>query len=87
MNGSIMYDMARQRIADQRRQAERRRSAWQAVRARKQAAATARRRNAGAAQVPAIPDYAHEMLSAAARGTVPAQERAAEPGWPTRADR
>ena len=86
MNGSIMYDMARQRIADQHRQAERRRSARQAVRARKQAEAAARGRNAGAAQVPVIPDYAHEMFSAA-RDAVPPQRLAAEPGRPTRADR
>ena len=86
MDGSIMYDMARQRIADQHLQAERHQSARQAARARKQAEAAARRRNAGAAQVPVIPDYAHEMFSAAARDAVPAQRPAAEPGWPTRAD-
>ena len=36
MNGSIMYDIARQRIADQHRVAERRRLARLAARARKQ---------------------------------------------------
>jgi hypothetical protein len=62
MNGSIMYDIARQRIADQHRMAERRRSARQAVRARKQAEAATRRRNAREAMLPAIPDYVHELI-------------------------
>jgi hypothetical protein len=69
MHGSIMYEVARQRIADQRRAAVKdgeariSRAAARARRARKQETEQV---------VPAIPDYAHELLAAAAQDTVPA---------------
>jgi hypothetical protein len=70
MNGNLMYEVARQRIA------ERQRSAQQAGQAREQrAAARGRHAKKGTpepAAVPAIPDFAHEMFDDAARGAVPA---------------
>jgi len=64
MNGNAMYEVARQRVAEQRwaaRQAgearERRAAARAARRARKNPQETV--------AAPAIPDYAHEMFSAA----------------------
>lgn len=63
MHGNLMYEMARQRIAEQQRaarlatEAREQRSAARRGRARERAAETA----AG----PAIPDFAHEMFPAA----------------------
>jgi hypothetical protein len=73
-----MYEMAKQRIADQHRLADQRRSARAAIMARKQARA-ARRASAGASAptLTAIPDFAGEVL-AAAGDTVPAQWREAD---------
>jgi hypothetical protein len=71
MNGSIMYELAQQRIADQRRTAARdgeARVSRTAARARR-----ARGKAVEPAAIPAIPDYAHELLAAAARESVPAQ--------------
>jgi hypothetical protein len=63
MNGNAMYEVARQRVAEQRRAAvqagearERRATARAARRARKNAQETV--------AAPAIPDYAHEMFGA-----------------------
>jgi hypothetical protein len=69
MNGNLMYEMARQRIAEQQR------AARQAGEARERRAA-ARGRHAKAAApeaivAPAIPDFADEMFEAA-RKAVPA---------------
>ena len=71
MHGSMMYEVAQQRIADQRRAAVKDREA-------RTLRALARGRHArGKADepvaIPAIPDYAHELLAAAARDSVPAQ--------------
>jgi hypothetical protein len=75
VDGNLMYELARQQIADQHRLADQRRSARAAITARKQARAV-RRRTAGASApaLPAIPDYADDLL-AAAGDTVPAQWR------------
>jgi hypothetical protein len=88
MDGGMMYEIARQRIADQHRLADRRRSARQAVRARKEADAAARRREArdAAVELPAIPDYAHELLGGEAGDAVPPRP-AAVPDRPTATDR
>jgi len=73
MNGNLMYEMSRQRIAEQQR------AAREAGEARKQAKA-ARGRHARAAAatpavLPAIPDFAHELLDNAARDEIPAQRQ------------
>jgi hypothetical protein len=72
MNGNVMYEMARQRIAEQQR------AARQASEARAQRA-IARGRRAGeekpeAVVVPAIPDFADEMFDPAG-DAVPAPRR------------
>jgi len=81
MDGYLMYELARQRIADQYRAAERRLAARQAVAARKEQAAARRRavrREApGTTAAPAIPDFADELLDALARDAVPAPREAA----------
>lgn len=69
MNGNAMYEVARQRVAEQQRAAQ------QAGEAREQrAAARASRRDKKRTQdaitTPVIPDFAHEMFDGA-RGTVP----------------
>jgi hypothetical protein len=78
MHGSIMYEVARQRIADQRRAAVRDGEARMS-RAAARAARRARGKAEGPAATPAIPDYVHELL-AAARETVPAQRQEAGRG-------
>jgi hypothetical protein len=69
MNGNLMYEIARQRIAEQQRDAR------QARESREQrAAARGRRGRKDRGQeivAPAIPDFAHEMFETA-RDTVPA---------------
>lgn len=80
MNGYLMYELARQRIADQHRAAERRLAARQAAAARKERA-SARRRHAGqetadAAVVPVVPDFADELLDAMARDAAAAPQEA-----------
>jgi hypothetical protein len=79
VDGYLMYEMATERIADQHRHAQQRRTARAAITARKQARA-ARRKSAvaGGPVVPAIPDFADELLAAAAGDTVPAQWREAD---------
>lgn len=74
MNGNLMYEMARQRMAEQQRVA---REAGE-VRAQR-ASARGRRGKAPLAKEiarPAIPDFAHEMFTAA-RDAVPAQREEA----------
>jgi hypothetical protein len=74
MNGNAMYEVARQRIAEQQRAA---RLAGEA-RARR-GFALGRRARKGAPEAvaaPVIPDFAHEMFDAA-RDAVPAQREEA----------
>jgi ATP/maltotriose-dependent transcriptional regulator MalT len=77
MNGNLMYEMARQRIAEQQR------AARQAGEAReRRAAARGRRAKAKAPEAivtPAIPDFADEMFETA-RDTVPAPRTNPLPG-------
>ena len=73
MNGNAMYEVARQRIAEQQR------AARQAGEAREQRAAAraSRRAKKGTPDTitaPVIPDFAHEMFDAA-RDAVPAPRR------------
>jgi hypothetical protein len=69
MNGNLMYEMTKQRIAEQQR------AARQASEAREQRAAArgrrARQERGQEIVAPAIPDFAHEMFETA-RDTVPA---------------
>jgi hypothetical protein len=69
VNGNLMYEMTRQRIAEQQRAA---RQASQ-VRERRAAARGRRARQERGQEIvaPAIPDFAHEMFETA-RDTVPA---------------
>jgi hypothetical protein len=85
MNGNLMYEVARQRIAEQQRSARR------ASQAREQRAA-ARGRHAKnqapeEAALPAIPDFAHEMFDNAPRGTVPAPRTEGARGRHARTER
>jgi len=69
MNGNLMYEMARQRIAEQQRAAQRATEARE-----RRAAARGRRGKAKAPEVvvtPVIPDFADEMFGTA-RDVVPA---------------
>ena len=84
MNGNLMYEVARQRIAEQRRAA---RDAGEARAAR--AAARGRRAKDAAQEpvaAPAIPDYAHEMFEGV-RDAVPAPRQQDGRGRHTRASR
>jgi hypothetical protein len=83
MFGNAMYEVARARIAEQER------TARQAGEARRQRAeARGRRRKAQAAEsaVPAIPDYAEELLEVA-RNTVPTPREEAPNDRPARSGR
>jgi hypothetical protein len=71
MHDSIMYEVARQRIADQQRAAVKNGKA-RTLRALGRGR-RARRAADEAIATPLIPDYAHELLAAAARDSVPAQ--------------
>lgn len=71
MHDSIMYEVARQRIADQQRAAVKNGEA-RTLRALGRSR-RARRAADEAIATPLIPDYAHELLAAAARDSVPAQ--------------
>ncbi len=79
MNGNVMYDMARLRMADQQRIAGQRRMGRQAVRARRQARAVRRPDDRGvrAAPEPASAPVNAAQLCATARAGVPAQRREA----------
>ena len=73
MNGNTMYEVARERVAEQQR------AARQAGEAREQRAAAraSRRAKKGTPDTitaPVIPDFAHEMFDAA-RDAVPAPRR------------
>jgi len=84
MNGNAMYEVARQRIAEQQR------AARQAGEAReRRAAASGRRARKEAREViatPVIPDFAVEMFDEA-RDAVPAPRQEAKRGRQTRAGR
>ena len=85
MNGNLMYEVARQRLAEQRRAAQ---QAGEARRAR----ASARGRHARdeapeAIAAPLIPDFAHEMFGDVAQGAVPAPRREAARGRHARTNR
>ena len=84
MNGNLMYEMARQRMAEQQRAAQ------QAGEARsRRAIARWRRAKAAPAEeivTPAIPDFAAEMFQTA-RDTVPAPREEEAGGSPARSGR
>jgi hypothetical protein len=84
MNGNLMYEIARQRVAE-RQQAAREASEARALRA---AARARRARDAAAKSVaaPVIPDYAHEMFEGV-RDSVPTPRRQDERGRHTRSGR
>jgi hypothetical protein len=74
MNGYAMYEVARERVADQQRDARRAGEA--------RAARAARRAQKGAREAiaaPVIPDFAHEMFDVA-RDAVPAPRQEAGRG-------
>jgi hypothetical protein len=81
---NAMYEVTRQRIAEQQRAA---RAAGEA-RGRR-AAARGRHARAAAPEpaVPAIPDFAHELLDSAAQGAVPAPRPETARGRHARAGR
>jgi hypothetical protein len=85
MNGNLMYEVARQQIA------ERQRAAQEAGRAREQRAAArgrhAKNEKREPAVVPAIPDFADEMFDDAARGAVPAARQESARGRHARTQR
>jgi protein subunit release factor B len=79
MNGNLMYEMARQRIAEQQRAARQANEAREGREGR--AAARGRHAREVAAEIatPVIPDFAHEMFEAD-QDTVPARGRRGRAG-------
>ncbi len=75
MNGNLMYEVARQRMAELHRAASRSRDA-------RAARDAARGRNKDEVALPAIPDFAHELLAA-----IPTARPEGERGHRTRAGR
>jgi hypothetical protein len=75
MDGYAMYEVARERIAEQQRGARQAREA----RAQRAAARAARRAKKEALAAPVIPDFAHEMFDVA-RDAVPAPRQEAGRG-------
>jgi hypothetical protein len=57
MNGNLMYEVAKQRMAERQQDARRARDA-------REVRAAARRQHRDAVDLPAIPDFAHELLAA-----------------------
>lgn len=90
MNGNLMYEIARQRVAEQQRIAERQRAAQAAGEARsRHAIARWRRGKAARAEeiaTPVIPDFVAEMFEAA-RDTLPAPREEEAGGRPARSGR
>jgi hypothetical protein len=84
VNGNLMYEMTRQRIAEQQR------AARQASESREQRAAVrgrrARKERAQEIVAPTIPDFAHEMFETA-RDTVPAPRQESGRGHRARTSR
>ena len=81
MNGYMMYEVAKQRMAEQHRAAEQRQAARQAADARKARAGGRGRRGTQETTVaPVIPDFAYQLLEAMARDAVPAPRQEATRG-------
>jgi len=76
MNGNLMYEMARQRIAEQQR------AARLASEAREMRSAARRRQPREKARetvaAPAIPDFAHEMFTSAPEAVPEPRQEAAD---------
>ena len=90
MNGNLMYDLAKLQIADRHEWAARQRSGGRqgtARAAQERTRRTRQRRRPQPGALPAIPDFPHELLGAAARDAVPAQRPEAERGGHARAGR
>ena len=92
MNGDVMYHLAKLEIADRHEWAARQRLAREAAKAQRAQRKSGRggRVSAGVPQpgaLPAIPDFPHELLGAAARDAVPAQRPEAGRGGHARAGR
>jgi hypothetical protein len=85
MNGNLMYEIARQRVAE-RQQAAREASQARALRAAARARRHARDTAAESVAAPVIPDYAHEMFEGA-RDAVPTPRQEDERGRHTRSGR
>ncbi len=84
MNGDIVFNMAKVEMAERHERAAGRQLAREARRAER-----ARRADlaAEAASLPAIPDFAHELLDQATRGSVPAPREASAQGGHARSGR
>lgn len=80
MHGNAMYEIARQRIAEQQRAA---RQAGEAHRRRAEARGRHRENREAGPAVPAIPDYAEDLLGSA-WDTVPAPREETPQGRPAR---
>jgi len=83
MQGNMMYELARARIAEQERAA---RQAGEARRQRAEARAARRKSRQAEPAMPAIPDYADDLLDVA-RDAVPAPREEAPHGRPARSGR
>ena len=85
MNSYMMYEVAKQRMAEQHRAAEQRRDARLAADARKGRAngrgRRGRQETTETTGVPVIPDFAYQLLEAMARDAVPAPRQDATHGW------
>jgi hypothetical protein len=81
MNGYVMYEVAKQRIAEQHRAAEQRQTARQAVAARKaRTNGRGRRAKQETTVAPVIPDFAYQLLEAIAPDAVPEPRQEATRG-------
>ena len=80
MNGDIMYQIARQHMADQERIAAQRRLARSAREPGGWFAAWRARRARPAPETPVIPDYVHQLLGTSAEASVPAARQPDEAG-------
>jgi hypothetical protein len=76
MNGNLMYEMAKSRIAEQQRQAI---AAGEARRQRAEARGRHRKSREAEPVTPSIPDYAEELIEVA-QNTVPAPREEAPDG-------
>ena len=83
MNGNLMYEMAKSRIAEQERRAI---AAGEARRQLAEARGRHRKSREAESVVPSIPDYAEELLDAA-RNSVPAPREEAPNGRHARSGR
>ncbi|HEY0938175.1 MAG TPA: hypothetical protein VGD91_31085 [Trebonia sp.] len=83
MNGYVMYEVARQRVADRHRDADAERAARQVSAARGRRGRHARAGEPDGAVLPAVPDFVHELLG----GAVPAPRPEDTSGRHTRTGR